>query len=86
MRDLSRSSSKFADVQARDLVSPAMRARVEEWKAEIREINFAEQKDFKTWWQHRVKENRHWGGSDDSGALDFVSDASASDGGDASGD
>ena len=78
-----RNSSKLSDVQARDLVSPAMRARVEEWKSEIREINFAEQEDFKTWWQHRVKENRHWGGSGSGGSLDFVSDAPTND---ASGD
>ncbi len=74
-----RGSSKFADVQARDLVSPAMRARVEEWKSEIRESNSIEQQDFKTWWQRRVKETRHWGGSDGNGLLDFVFDAPASD-------
>jgi hypothetical protein len=86
MRDFSRPSSKLADVQARDLVSPDMRARVEEWKSEIREINFAEQKDFKTWWQHRVKETRHWGGSDGGGLFDFTFNSIASDGGDAGDD
>lgn len=70
MCSVMRDPFKLPSLSVFDMSNPALRALVSDWKSEVRQINEAEARDFRTWWQAHVKETRYWGGGPDGGFAD----------------